>query len=72
MANRSKAEVEKELEDCAMEVIEFQKDVFELEQQREGPEPPPDLEDQIQRKTDALKDAQARWETVKAEAESFD
>jgi hypothetical protein len=70
MANRSKAEVEQELEDCALQVVELQKDVFELEQQREGPAPPADLEDQIQRKSDALKDAQARWDTLKAEAES--
>ena len=72
MANRSKAEVEQELEGCAMQVIEFQKDISELEQQREGPEPPADLEDQIQRKAEALKDAQARWDALKAEAESFD
>ena len=42
---------------ATLQVVEFQKDVFELEQQREGPEPPADLEDQIQRKSDALKDA---------------
>ena len=70
MANRSKAEVEQELEGCAMQVIEFQKDVFELEQQREGPDAPPDLEDQIRRKSDALRDAQARWDALNAEAES--
>jgi hypothetical protein len=72
MANRSKAEVELELEGCAMQVIEFQKDVFELEQKREGQDAPPDLEDQIQRKSDALRDAQARWDALKAEAESSD
>jgi hypothetical protein len=72
MGKRSKAEVEQELEGCAMQVIEFQKDVFELEQKREGPEPPAHLEDQIQRKSDALKDAQARWDALKAEAESAD
>ena len=72
MGKRSKAEVEQELEGYALQVIEFQKDVFELEQQREGPEPPADLEDQIQRKSDALKDAQARWDALKAEAESPD
>jgi hypothetical protein len=70
MANRSKAEVEKELEACALEVVEFQKDVAELEEQREGPDPPAGLEEQIQSKSDALKDAQARWEALKAEAES--
>jgi hypothetical protein len=72
MGTRSKAEVEQELEGCAMQVIELQKDVFELEQQREGPEPPANLEDQIQRKSDALKDAQARWDALKAEAEPTD
>jgi hypothetical protein len=72
MAKRSKVEVEQELESCAMQVIELQKDVFELEQQREGSAPPADLEDQIQRKSDALKDAQARWDALKAEAESCD
>ena len=70
MANRSKAEVEQELEDCALQVVELQKDVSELEEQREGQEPPADLEDQIQRKSEALKDAQARWDALKAEAES--
>ena len=72
MANRSKAEVEQELERCGLEVIELQKDVSELEQQREGPDVPADLEDQIQRKTDALRDAQARWDALKAEADSSD
>jgi hypothetical protein len=72
MANRSKAEVEQELEDCGIQVVELQKDVFELEQQREGPAPPADLEDQIQRKSAALKDAQARWDALKAEADSSD
>jgi hypothetical protein len=72
MAKRSRTEVEQELEGCAMQVVEFQKDVFELEQQRGGPEPPADLEDQIQRKSDALKDAQARWDALKAEAEASD
>jgi hypothetical protein len=70
MANRSRVEVEKEIEDCALQIVEFQKDVSELEQQREEPEPPADLEDQIQRKSDAVKDAQARWSALKAEAES--
>jgi hypothetical protein len=64
MGNRSKAEVE----DCAMQVIEFQKDVFELEQQREAPGAPTDLEDKIRRKSDALKEAQARWDALKAES----
>jgi hypothetical protein len=68
MANRSKAEVEQELENSAAEVVELQKAVFELEQQREGSAPPADLEDQIQSKSDALKVAQARWDTLKAEA----
>jgi hypothetical protein len=72
MGKRSKAEVEQELQDCALQVVEFQKDVFELEQQREEPEAPAELEDQIQRKSDALKDAQARWDALKAEAESSD
>ena len=72
MANRSRAEVEQELEGCALQVVEFQKDVFELEQQRDGAAPPADLEDQIQRKSAALKDAQARWDALKAEAESSD
>ena len=72
MANRSKVEVEQELEGCAMQVIELQKDVFELEQQREGPAAPADLEDQIQRKSDALKEVQARWDALKAEADSSD
>jgi hypothetical protein len=70
MANRSKVEVQKELEDCALHVVELQKEVFELEQQREGAEPPADLEDQIQRKSETLKDAQARWEALKAEEEA--
>jgi hypothetical protein len=70
MANRSKAEVESELEDCALQVVELQKDVAELEEQRGGSGPPADLEDQIRRKSDELKDAQARWEALKAEAES--
>jgi len=72
MANRSRAEVEQELEGCALQVVELQKDVFELEQQREGPGPPADLEDQIERKSEALKDAQARWDALKAEAGSGD
>ena len=72
MANRSKAEVEQELEGCGLEVIELQKDISELELQREGPDAPADLEDQIQRKTDALKDAQSRWDALKAEADSSD
>jgi hypothetical protein len=72
MGNRSKAEVEQELEECAIQVIEFQKDVFELEQQREAPGAPLRPEDQIQRKSDALKDAQARWDALKAESESSD
>jgi hypothetical protein len=70
MANRSKAEVEQELEDSTLQVVQLQKDVFELEQQREGPAPPTDLEDQIQRKSDELKAAQARWDALKAESES--
>ncbi len=72
MGKRSQAEVEQELQGCALQVVEFQKDVFELEQQREGPEPPANLEDQIQRKSDALKDDEARWEALSAEAESAD
>jgi hypothetical protein len=70
MANRSKAEVEQELKGCGLEVIELQKDISELEQQREGPDAPADLEDQVRRKSDALKDAQARWDALKAEADS--
>ena len=72
MAERSTAEVEHEFEDCTLEVVQLQKDVFELEQQREGPEPPADLEDQIRRKSDEVKEAQARWAALKAEAESPD
>jgi hypothetical protein len=71
MANRSKAEVEQELEDSAMQVVQLQKDVFELEQQREGSAPPTDLEDQIRRKSDELKDVQARWDALKAESDSL-
>jgi hypothetical protein len=70
MPNRSKAEVERELEDCAMQVVGLQKDVFELEQQREDSAPPADLEEQIRTKSDALKALQARWDALKAEAES--
>ena len=70
MADRSKAEVEQEINDCALDVVALQKDIYELEQQRDGPEPPADLEDQIQLKSDALKEAQARWEASKAEAET--
>jgi len=72
MANRSRAEVEQELESCALQVVELQKDVFELEQQREEPEPPADLDDQIRRKSDALKDAQGRWDALQVEAKSSD
>jgi hypothetical protein len=70
MANRSKAEVEQEIAECGMQVVRLQKDVFGLEQQREGPEPPADLEDQIRQKSDELKEAQGRWAALKAEAES--
>jgi hypothetical protein len=64
------AQVEQELEGCAIQVVQLQKDVFELEQQREEPDPPADLEDQIRRKSAELKEAQARWDALKAEAES--
>jgi hypothetical protein len=70
MSDRSTAEVEQEIQDYAMEVVALQKDVFELEQQRDGPEPPADLEDQIRLRSDDLKKAQARWAASKAEAES--
>jgi hypothetical protein len=70
MADRSKTEVEQEIEDYALEVVGLQKDLYELEQQRDGPEPPADLEDQIRLTSDALKEAQARWAASKAEAES--
>jgi len=70
MATRSRAEVEQELESCGLQVVRLQKEVFELEQQRAGSAPPADLEDQIQRKSDELKDVQSRWDALKAEAES--
>ena len=70
MANRSRVEVERELELSAVEVVRLQKDAFELEQQREGPEPPSDLDEQIRRKSDELKAAQERWTTLKAEADA--
>jgi hypothetical protein len=70
MANRSKAEVEQELEDCGLQVVELQKDVSELEEERDGAAPPADLEERIRGKSDALKEAQARWDALKAEADS--
>jgi hypothetical protein len=70
MPNRTRAEVEQELEGCARQVVALQKDVFELEQQREDQTPPADLEEQIRCKSDELKDVQARWDALKAEAES--
>lgn len=70
MEVRSKAEVEQEIEDCAMQVVELQREVSELEDQRDGPVPPADLEDQIRLRSAALTEAQARWEASKAEAES--
>jgi len=70
MASRPKNEVEKELKDCGMQVVRLQKDVYDLEQQREGPAPPADLEDQIRRKSDELRDVQGRWDALKAEADS--
>jgi hypothetical protein len=72
MASRPKAEVQQELEDCAMQVVALQKDVFELEQQREESAPPADLEDQIRSKSEELKGAQDRWAALKAEAASSD
>ena len=72
MANRSTAEVKQELEDRARQVVRLQKDIFELEQQREGPEPPADLEDQIRGKSTELEDAQAQWAATKAELGSSD
>lgn len=70
MANRPKAEVERELERVAVEVVRLQKDAFELEQQRAGSEPPPDLDEQIRRKADELAAAQKRWADLKAEADA--
>jgi hypothetical protein len=70
MANRSRADVERELEQSAVAVVQLQKDTYELEQQREGPEPPADLDEQIRRKTDELKAAQERWTVLKAEADT--
>jgi hypothetical protein len=70
MPNRTKAEQEQDVEDCAIEVVQLQKDVYELEQQREDRAPAADLDAQIERKSSDLKDAQARWNALKAEASS--
>jgi hypothetical protein len=70
MPNRSRAEVEREVKQCALEVVQLQKDAFELEQQRDGPEPPSDLDEQIRRKADELKVAQDRWSALKAEEDA--
>jgi hypothetical protein len=70
MAGRSRAEIEQNLEDSALQVVQLEKDIYELEQKREAPGPPADLDDQIRRKTDELKAAQAAWAALKAEAES--
>jgi hypothetical protein len=70
MAERSRAEVEQDLEDSAQQVVLLEKDIYELEQKRQEPEPSADLDDRIRRKTDELKDAQAAWAALKAEAES--
>jgi hypothetical protein len=70
MPNRLKTKVEQDVEDCALEVVQLQKDVYELEQNREDRAPAAELDEQIQRKSSALKDAQARWNALKAEAES--
>lgn len=70
MANRTKDEVERELEQCAEDVVQLQKDASELEQQREGPEPPSDLDEQIRRKSEELTAAEERWTALKAEADA--
>jgi hypothetical protein len=70
MANRSKADVERELEAQAVQVVLIQKEIAELEARREEPESPADLDDQIRRKTDELGEAQNQWTSLKAEAES--
>jgi hypothetical protein len=70
MANRSKSDIEREIEECAVQVVQLQKDAFELEQQAEGSEPPADLAAQIQRKADELKGAEARHAALRAEAAS--
>lgn len=70
MADRTKAEVAQEVETCALDVIALQKEIYELEQRRDEADPPPDLEDQIRVKSDALKEAESRWAASKAEAEA--
>lgn len=68
MANRSKADVERELEAQAVQVVLIQKEIAELEARREEAEPPADLDDQIRRKTDELGKAQSQWASLKAES----
>jgi hypothetical protein len=68
MANESKGDVERQLEDSGMDVVRLQKDLDDLEDQRGAPAAPADLEDQILQKTVELKAAQERLDALKGES----